>query len=121
MDPAPGSRRLDRWRARASALAAPAAELLEAFAEIGLEPAIGRLVETLALELLGEQRLVGDAPRLVVRVDVALAAAEPACAGVVGVAEGIGRQHRAVLVDLRAGGGDPPVRSVRLRRQRQVG
>ena len=45
-------------------------------AQLGLEAPVGGLVEALALDLLGQQRLVGDAAGLVVRVDVALAAAE---------------------------------------------
>src|SRR4029453_17265713 len=55
----------------ASALGEPAADLLQAAAQLVLEPAGGRLVEPLGLQTLRRQRLGADRVRLVVRVFVA--------------------------------------------------
>src|SRR5215211_7644564 len=60
-------------------------DLLEALAQLGLKAAVGRPVEASALDVRRKQPLVGDALGLVVRVDVALAAAQRAGARVVGV------------------------------------
>ena len=56
-----------------------------------------------AREAVGEQLLVADPARLVVRVAVATAAAERGGAGIVGVAQVVGRRLGAVLADLGAG------------------
>ena len=97
-----------RWRPLPSLIVSPrprtpfsrAAGGVEPLRELGLEAAVGRLVEALALHLGRQQRLVGDSARLVVRVPVALAAAERLRAGIVRVAQVVGRQLRAVLADL---------------------
>jgi hypothetical protein len=66
-------------------LAEAAAKLLKATAKLHFEPPLGGLVETLALEPLREDRLIGHAAGLVVRVDVADPAPEPARSRIVGV------------------------------------
>ena len=86
-----------------------------------LEAPVRRLVEAGAADVGGKQRLVGDAARLVVRVDVALAPAELLRARIVGVAQRVGRQLRAVLADVAHRLADRRGRRVRLGRERQIG
>src|SRR6476646_660159 len=72
----PSNTGFQRQLRRSSSAVEAAADLLEAAPQLGLESAVGGLVEAPALELLGHQLLPGKRVRLVVRIDVALAAPE---------------------------------------------
>src|SRR3954447_14387318 len=76
---------------------------LETAAELRLEPPVGGRVEAALLEPIRHQLLVGDAPRFVVGVAVALAAPELRRSRVVRVAQVVGRGLGAVAANLGAG------------------
>ena len=77
------------------------AKPLQAPPQLGLEAALGRLVEAPAAQLLGHQGLPGEAAGLVVGVGVALPAAQLRGAGVVGVADLVRRDLRSLATNSR--------------------
>src|SRR5690349_599696 len=99
---------------------APAAhdapELREPRRDLALVAVLGRFVVHRAAQLGGQVLLRHHADRVVVRIDVALAVAEPLRARVVGVAEVLGHSARAALAHVGDRAVDAEVGGVRLRR-----
>src|SRR5213079_1985777 len=95
-----------------------APQLLQAPRQLGLDSAVRRLVEALALHAVRDHLLAGDTTRLVVWIHVADAAPELARAVVVGVAQVRRRRLGAVLAHVGGRSLDPAVGGVRFRRQR---
>src|SRR5207247_5875210 len=111
-EPSGNAKRLDMRRFCLLGLADAAPDLFESPAQLGLEAALGWLIEAVLLHPLRHQRLPGEPSRLVVGIDIAGPAPQLAGTRVVGIAQVVGRRLGAVLAHIGARGADRPIGGV---------